>query len=891
MNITACESPPSSARANDADTIDGWPSGGSSAHRPPLNVVVFKGTPESGAASDGSIFTTLSNNGHHTLQQLQHHPTEHPTETENDQYHNNNSNSSSSTFHRTAPRPRSYSHTSSSPFKLMPRTSIVYSPATTASRGPPPPRGRKRRAQSISSPSSRAVIVPSSDESATTDREDTTSHEASASSAMLPPPPPVHPLATTASDGLDSMPSYQQSSPSLTLPQRKFSTSDLLTMRSLSLQSPVGRKPTFSDTPRSPPILPPQHNRTSSFSLYSSASPSSINHIGTPSIAGSVNSALVGTPCSSASPRQVPLTVLSNSQGRSPMKGRRPFYGTQPSSLLQSLDGKTDADEDLPTPTRLIESLEQTMVGTPNNEPRENIRPTIHPRIGSSSGYNRTYPSDDNTSVTSSIRTPGRTAGFSPRTPLPRINLTPKTPKSGSDGHVGLPFSLFASPADDGIDMTTTPHNNNNNNNNNNNGSFTSTTTPLPRHYTHGATPFSPHDRAGVDRDIAKRMDSLLGGFPTPLSTMTPSSSMTPRQNRMTPQRTSESSMMMMMTTQDMPSPANGFILQSPHYLDDTNNNNNKESSVPTTTTTGQMMTIDSPPEKSTIPPTLLTKTPQRNNRRTTNDTSTSIPLSIQTKSVLAPSQSNGYLEAMMRSEARQNVLDAETGTLSDSDDDDDFVLTTPADLSVERTELSSSPTTTTTLPNEQTRARQRRRRSYEKLPTNAGLAMSFPHCSNGSLTSSHKASNTSLFGMDLIQEENQSMCSGGTGTRATTPYSLSRTRTTSGSTLSRRDSDVGDSSSWSLLQSRKSEHSLGLSIEESTAERDLITPPITIPSSAMTPPPLPLQGTDQVVLVGPTQPSVCVSAADRVSETIARMATTSTTGQQQEQEEQQGNE
>lgn len=592
---------------------------------------------------------------------------------------------------------------------------------------------------------------------------------------------------------------------------------DLLTIKSLSLQSPIRPKPRAQpDYPMSPPALPPHHTRNSSFSLYSSSSPSggSANNRtggGGISLAGSVGSAIASrTPCSSAksSPRQVPLTVLtSTSFGPSPSRtagGRPPVHGGM-ASLLYSLDGKVD-DEDLLTPRRLEPSLDCADFDEPMSTPSH--KRSIHPA-------HQQEPM---------MSTPSRKIqpGSSPRTPLPKITLTPKTPLSARRSQRGA-FPQFPSPADDGIDISTTP--------------------------------LGQRDHMGY------MMDSLLGEFPerTPTS-RTPTSRDSTRNGvplSLTFNPDSSHSLTLSLDGKEdagkiQPFPSRRGSCQSllsdaPPMMDDSREK--ERTSVPRKTFLPLPDFCGSPPEAVRI---VHARTPQRTNRSVGRDH----PMGIQTKSLLAPSLSNGILDEMMRVEAIGGVADAENGSLSDSDEEE-FLLATPDVISSERDDSPAGG---------DKNRRQRRRRSYEKI-----------HRTTNRPTIATQPSNTSLLGMDIVQEESTSISS---SNRASTPYSSlpssSKLKVSvSGSTISHSDGEGGENS----LVRGKSEQSLGslgLCLDLSTSGdggRDLVTPPTTM-ASALSPPAL-LMANYEPRKAPDHMPTFCVSAADKQSVTLAivRMA------------------
>jgi hypothetical protein len=233
----------------------------------------------------------------------------------------------------------------------------------------------------------------------------------------------------------------------------------------------------------------------------------------------------------------------------------------------------------------------------------------------------------------------------------------------------------------------------------------------------------------------------------------------------------------------------------------------------------------------------------------------------IKTRSVMAPSESVGFLSEMLKAEARVAVMDAETGSLSDSDDED-FVLHCPA--TAHHKSERQGPSTEDNGGNH--RARQRRRCD------SAGLSFS-GYGSSMTLTSD-RPSSASLFGMDIVMEENHSSHSSSTQ-RESTPFSLGLKRRSS-STLSRRDGDYGSSVSLHRGRSELSLGSLGLNLESPCRDsgRDLVTPPVTIQQVASPPPLKNFHDSSRHDADGKKSSSVCICSSDQrsVNNTIAKM-------------------
>lgn len=635
----------------------------------------------------------------------------------------------------------------SSSFKLMPRKStlpVVCSPSPARVKGQSG--SRKRRANSISSPSA-------------LERD----HEG----AICQPfgkqdfsPPRLSPMPTTAND--------------------------FLTMNGLSLHSPVpkGENPATC----SPPKLPNQNicrPRTSSFSVYNSSPGGSIQRNGSGSLSGSMG---VRTPCTSnkSSPRHAPLTILSTtssqqgpSQGPSPMKlplvGRPPFHSGL-SKMLHSLDGREDADGVILSPCIPVSSRSLMHPSTPSMDASSSA----------SMESSREHDTPKNGGGASSYASP------SPRTPLPRVTLTPRTPLSARRALNSRLPEFPSSVAGDGFSFTPSP----------------------PRH----------------DDDVDRMMDNILQGFtghtPTPANQATPGRPL-PVLNVVN--RSSCHSLSLSVgSPESNPARPQTFCCPPPRFveLDDC------------LMETGRDDLVSRDPAEETM----FDEGVQS--------------LEIKTKSVMTPSRSGGYLSDMMKADARAEAVDAETGSLSDSDSDEEFVLAFPMS--------KPSPSKKDHQSSFRHERRVKQRRSSCKLEEERG---------NASMTSltSNQASSTSLFGMDIVHEEGLSLCC--STPRVITQFSGQPQRKSFGSfsSLGRRDGEHGSTSSLPRGKSEVSLGSLGLCLEESTGEpgRDLRTPPVCIqrPNS---PPPL----AKRSLLSSGSQSSVSFSPADSnsVSVTISQM-------------------
>lgn len=634
----------------------------------------------------------------------------------------------------------------SSSFKLMPRKSmlpVVCSPSPARVKGQSG--SRKRRANSISSPGA-----------SERDHEGTICQIFGKQDFS---PPRLSPMPTTAND--------------------------VLTMNGLSLHSPVAKG---EDLATSPPKLPNQNvcrPRASSFSVYNSSPGGSIQRNGSGSLSGSMG---VRTPCTSnkSSPRHAPLTILSTtssqqgpSQGPSPMKlplvGRPPFHSGL-SKMLHSLDGREDADGLILSPCIPVSSRSLMHPSTPSKD------------VSSSASMesSREQNTPKNEGGASSYASP------SPRTPLPHVTLTPRTPVSARRALNSRLPEFPSSIAGDGFSFTPSPL----------------------RH----------------DDDVDRMMDNILQGFtghtPTPANQATPARPL-PVLNMM---NGSSCHSLALSVGSPEASPAHPQALGCPPprfvELDDCLMETGRDNRVSKDHTEETMF-----------------------------DEGVQAP-EIKTKSVMTPSRSGGYLSEMMKADARAEAVDAETGSLSDSDNDEEFVLAFPMS--------KPSPSKKDHQSSIHHERRVKQRRSSCTLEEEKG------HASTTSLTS-NQASSTSLFGMDIVHEEGLSLsCS---TPRVMTPFSGQSQRKSFGSfsSLGRRDAEHGSTSSLPRGKSEVSLGSLGLCLEESTGEpgRDLRTPPVCNqrPNS---PPPL----AKRSLLSSGPQTSVSFSPADSnsVSVTISQM-------------------
>jgi hypothetical protein len=642
----------------------------------------------------------------------------------------------------------------SSSFKLMPRNCVPAMCRPSPSSRERMSMSRKRRAQSISSPSS-------------------------------------------GSDG-DESDEYQMaamgkedfSSPRCSPP---FTEGNLLRFDGLSINSPLVKL-------ASPPKLPSQNSfkpGPSSFSLYSFSPVTSIQRNNSGSLSGSAGSMVaIRTPCSStkSSPKHVPLTVLSQqssqgaSQGPSPMRlppaGRPPFHSGL-SKMLHSLHGRED-EEEVVSPRRTSRSL--LYPPNPTTTPGAmdaSCDMSEEPFTPRSSGYN----------VDTSFLSP------SPRTPLTRVTLTPRTPLSSQKRDPNAVLPLF----------------------------------PVPEFNDTCRAASAPRDNDAV----GMFMDDLLEGC--------------------TGQRASA------LSPPSRALPLLSFNPDSSNSLALSREGSPIQRTPPSTRCSG------SPPGFVHVNARGYSSrfsTPVRTNTTLSAacaELSSAEAMGIKAKSVMTPSRSDGFLSEMMRAEARAGVLEAETGSLSDSDDED-FVLTCP--LSVHYRQKVDKQDHQSPLGNN----RRVKQRIHDQMDMEGKSSFA-------SLNANLHASTTSLFGMDIVLEEGQSSSTPQARTASSGCPSFNRLKSL-GSTnaLSLRDAEYGSSSSLHRGKSELSLGSLGLCLEGPyESGRDLVTPPIMV-QYAISPPPLvkrPMGSSPKQHGNNAPSSSVCIVSADKgsVSRAISQMA------------------
>lgn len=284
----------------------------------------------------------------------------------------------------------------SSSFKLMPRNLSAMSGASPSTLELGFLGTRKRRAHSIGSSSSCSDEEQQDSNLSHFGKEDYSS-----------------PLTSSLASGLDGM----------------------LKFEALTIQSPTGGRPVFKPNMiASPAKLRNQSNVLSggsSFSLYVSSPAESIQRTCSDSFSISTNSVSASrTPSGStkSSPRQVPLVIIPTTmqqvQACSPSRFQ-PYDGRPPFHINASRVHRREENAASPQrSSRFLSSCVDDMAG---------------PDAWKSS----TRSSED-------PLTP-RTSGASPRTPLPRITLTPRTPLS-SQRNKPTSLPVFPSPTRDVFD-------------------------------------------------------------------------------------------------------------------------------------------------------------------------------------------------------------------------------------------------------------------------------------------------------------------------------------------------------------------------------------------------------------------------------------------------------
>jgi len=184
-----------------------------------------------------------------------------------------------------------------------------------------------------------------------------------------------------------------------------------------------------------------------------------------------------------------------------------------------------------------------------------------------------------------------------------------------------------------------------------------------------------------------------------------------------------------------------------------------------------------------------------------------------------------------MEANARARAVRAESGSLTESGEEDEFVLTCPLSSKTSEVEDGSRP------------PKQRRRESHESGVSGPQFMGRRESCAS---LGSGLASASSLFGMEIYQEEGNSVSSPPLY-RSTTPFSshsLKSKNSGSHGALSSKDGEDGYAPLGMHHRFRRSEHSfgsLGLSLDGPSYNeqgRDLVTPPVTR-QVAFSPPPL----------------------------------------------------
>lgn len=480
---------------------------------------------------------------------------------------------------------------------------------------------------------------------------------------------------------------------------------------------------------------------------------------------------------------------------------RPPRHGSGP-SLLFSLDQDEDVSDD------------DEGIRFPRKLPASSCNSSLSSEEADSKILMFGSPSLSSTMYTSPIKT-----AASPKTPLPKIMLTPRTPQSsGSRRKVGLP--MFPSPSDDGIDTTSTSQ-------------------------THSSS-------------IDEAMDNLLNGFVAKRGhpgTFQSTTGYIPSFDDIhgnSSRYRHNSSNSLAFSVEDSKGDATGAELEradSASFLTRT--------SPPQTALESDNVNNTSPPA---LPGTWLLPPPSDSNANghlmhasedmplpPRIDRSTQAPFGAP----LMPSTSkhDTILRAMMDANARARSADSDS--LSDSGEEDAFVLTCPSSRAMALVDGQRPP-------------KQRRRESRERALSSSlfnggresctslasGLASASGLRESCTSLASGLASASSLFGMEFYEEEGHSVTS--PLYRSTTPFSshsFKSKQSGSHGELSSKGDEDGFAPLGMHHRFRRSENSfgsLGLSLDGPSDAvddrgRDLVTPPATR-HVAFSPPPLPIQ-------------------------------------------------
>lgn len=546
--------------------------------------------------------------------------------------------------------------------------------------------------------------------------------------------------------------------------------SDLLTMERLTLNSPA-KQPLKPDLQSCRQLFRSQNSvrsGVSSFSVYVSSPAESIHRSVSGSLSGSASSIVASkTPCSStkSSPRHVPLTILppppqvQQAAGPSPVRiqipnGRPPFHFAH-----SKMPGR---GETFSSPRSTSRSL---------LDPDMDVKRTPDTRNSSMEASDDIWtPRTDGAPST-------KEGGATPKTPLPRITLTPRTPLSARC-------------------------------------SQTSRLPMFPVSYIDNLSP-----KASDDEDVVGlMMDDLLEGFVGYVASSSQS-----------------------LRSPDETFPTLTFFRGSSQSLA------LSDASAAGVTTPPTIAQTATPPVR------LLESNLQRSNAFSGNNGGgalSSDPVDLGSKSVLTlPRRSDNFPSEVI---GGVEGMDADTGSLSDTDDED-FVLACPLSLSIQQ-KLNLSPISTT-----------RRVKQRQRCPNDVTI----PSTGYGSFASmtSNQVSATSLFGMDIVHEESCCDVSG-------TPRGIPSFNGMAGApSLLFRDGEQrylcrsrdGDSSvSMARGKSDLSLGSLGLCLEERScdATRDLITPPAFV-ERAISSPPLMMTVTDPFIPLIKSPPSFSSARAN----------------------------
>eukprot|EP00980_Cylindrotheca_fusiformis_P003526 scaffold783_cov118-Cylindrotheca_fusiformis.AAC.12 len=518
-----------------------------------------------------------------------------------------------------------------------------------------------------------------------------------------------------------------------------------------ALQSLSIKSPRISRSPDSSFNAAVAGRQGSSFIVYSSSPMgSSYNRFqGESSFSGVSTNKVAASPSSTmSSPKLAPLTVLPNPNEESMTPTHHPPLYGRPSFLLLSLDNTQSARHDDVGRTRggLLDGQDSS------------VRKQSH-----AAHYSSPRRSFDQSSPSRISRhSPGTPSRKSPpRTPLPRLKLTPKS-QSRRENCAGEENGLGLLPNDFRFNRSSRP--------------------PL----------FSSGRKTQLDESSSTSLFQ-----PQPMLPVSPP-------------------------------PRKRSYLPIPEW----NNDVSMELSA-------EPISLPSPRKASTDEETSNMTTPSN----TDAVGESSIPV-VETKSLLTPSRSRSLSIQMMANDSRRASME-DVGSLTDSDDDETFVLTNPSVLVEEQCQARG-------------RARQRQRLSFHSLDKNGASH------SSTSLALSTQASNTSLFGMEYMGDSSFSLRSPDTVPASSLNTPTKRTEHALSPKAARTAGFQKEGSENSLL-------SVGLALEDTEAARDLTTPP-AVAAACSSPPPLSV-GEDSSAFNPFSSVYVSKADPDAVNMTISRMA------------------